>query len=236
MNVQDIPLRERKHAKTKVALANVAIERLKKKRLKDISVKELCEAIPISEVTFYNYFSQKTDVLVYILQLWQLEIQWHLKKWEKEKSNLDIVESYFDLAAQELEEHPLVLKEALAFFSQRRGDVEFEDMSAAEKLLAYPDLPGIEKIRLSKRPKEKKVLKPYVEKAIAQGELPESTDPELISNILNSLFIGTLMSLHDHDPKQMKPTLRHMLRLLWKGLHAIDPENAYHVVAENIRL
>ena len=161
-----ISLRERKHAQTKIALAEAVMERLKTKRLKDISVKEVCETIPVSEVTFYNYFPKKTDVLVYILQLWHLEMQWHLLGWEEEKSNLEVIEAYFDFAAQGVEEYPGVMAEAMAYFTQKRGCMHFDDLSSAEKILAFPELPGIEEIQLPTNPKEKKMLGKYVRKAI----------------------------------------------------------------------
>ena len=50
----NLSLRERKYAQTKVALARAARKRMRNNRLDEISVKELCETIPISEVTFYN--------------------------------------------------------------------------------------------------------------------------------------------------------------------------------------
>ena len=82
MKKLDFPLRERKYAQTKIALATAVIDRLKEKRLNDISVKELCDTIPISEVTFYHYFSRKTDIFVYLLKVWHLHMEWHLKHWE----------------------------------------------------------------------------------------------------------------------------------------------------------
>ena len=134
------------------------MERLKTKRLRDISVKEVCETIPVSEVTFYNYFPKKTDVLVYILKLWHLEMAWHLKKWEEEKNNIEIIEAFFDFTASEIENYPWAMNDALAFFVQKRGDFCFEEMSMAEKLLAYPELEGIEEIPLPRKPKEKQLL------------------------------------------------------------------------------
>jgi len=213
-----LSLRERKHAQTKIALAEAVMERLKTKRLKDISVKEVCETIPVSEVTFYNYFPKKTDVLVYILQLWRLEMEWHLMVWEEEKSNLEVIEAYFDFAAQGVEEYPGVMAEALAYFTQKRGCVHLDDLSSAEKILAFPELPGIEEIQLPSNPKEKKMLGKYVSRAIEAGELPSTTDIDFITHTLDAYFIGSMLAFHNDEPVLIRPLYRKMLNVLWKGL------------------
>lgn len=211
-------LRERKHAQTKIALAQAVMERLRTKRLKDISVKEVCETIPVSEVTFYNYFPKKTDVLVYILQLWRLEMQWHLLVWEGKKSNLEVIETYFDFAARGVEEYPGVMAEALAYFTQKRGCVHFDDLSSAEKILAFPELIGIEEIQLPTNPKEKKLLEKYVTKAIEAGELPATIDIHFVIHTLDALFIGSMMAFHTDEPVLLRQLYQQMLKTLWKGL------------------
>ena len=236
MGAYTIPLRERKYAQTKVTLAKTTIERLKKNRLKEISVKELCDSIPISEMTFYHYFPQKTAVLIYIMKLWYLETIWYLKQWEKESCNLEIIEALFNFTARKLGDHPLVLKEVIAFFSQKRGDVYFEELSMAEKLFAYPGLPGIEYIMIPKKPREKSIMMPYVENAIACGELPKESDSELIGNILRALYTGALMVMYECGTLELSLTFHRMFRLLWKGFHAEASENADHTVAESVGL
>ena len=221
----NISLRERKHAQTKVALVQAIMEELKEKRLKDISVKEVCETIPISEVTFYNYFPKKTDVLLYIIQLWAIEIEWHLQKWEAEKSNLEIIEAFFDHAAHQIGMNPQVLNEALGFFAQKREEPSLEDLSVAEKLLAFPDLPGIEQIQILESPSNRQLLAPYIRRAVECGELPQETDIENFSNILSSMLIGVIMHLHRTDLTQIRTTYRTLLRLLWKGLWAEATED-----------
>lgn len=226
-----ISLRQRKHAQTKVSLAKAAMERMRESRLDEISVRELCETIPISEVTFYNYFPQKTDLLGYILMLWQLEMIWKLQNQEGEKSNLEIIESFFDSAAQAFEEFPLVMNEALAFFLQQRGEVCWGEMSVAEKLIAYPDLIGIENVQIPKNPKEDKALLPYIEMAIEAGELPQTTDVEEVSRMLDSMLVGALMALSEKKSPNIKSMYRKMLKILWQGLHSgiLDEDYAEHV-------
>lgn len=231
-----LSLRERKHAQTKIALAEAVMERLKVNRLENISVKEVCETIPVSEVTFYNYFPQKTDVLVYILQLWRLEMEWHLLEWEEEKSNLEVIEAYFDFAAQGVEEYPGVMAEALAYFTQKRGCLHFDDLSIAEKILAFPTLPGIEEIQLPPNPKEEKMLGKYVRKAIETGELPAQTDVDFVIHTLDALFIGSMMAFYKDKPILIRQLYRKMLNTLWKGLWQDAQNEVAASMSSNLQL
>jgi AcrR family transcriptional regulator len=78
--LKDLSLRERKYAQTKVNLLRTTVAKLNEKRLDEISVRELCDEVFISEATFFNYFPQKSDLLVYYIKLWSLEMQWHIEK------------------------------------------------------------------------------------------------------------------------------------------------------------
>ena len=100
--------------------------------------------------------------------------------------------------------------------------------------MIYPDLPGIEHIHIPKRPKKNMLLMPYIKRAIASGEFPRNADPEFIGDILQSLFVGALLALYDEDPNQVRPTYRHMLQLLLKGLRVELSENACCVADGNV--
>jgi AcrR family transcriptional regulator len=219
LKMHKISLRERKHAQTKIDLVRATVDQMKGKRLKDISVKALCETIPISEVTFYNYFPKKTDLLVYMVRLWLIEMEWSLKQWQKEKSNLEIIEAIFDYAAQKAEESPVLLSEALRFFAQKLKKPCFEDVSVAERLIAFPDFPGIENIQPGEMAFAE-MMKPYLEDAVASGELPQNTDVETIALMLDALHIGTMMKLHWKGNIQLRTFYRKQLQLIWDGLWA----------------
>jgi len=214
-----IPLRERKYAQTKVAILNAVVEQLMEKRLKDISIKDVCESIPISEVTFYNYFPKKTDVVIYIVELWQVEISWHLQKWESQKTNLEVIESFFEQTALKTKMNAQVLSEAMGFFAQEQQSIVLKDPGPAEKVLFFPDLDGIDKITLESGCSNKELLiKPYIEKAITMGELPGDTNIEEISIILTSVYAGAMMHYHKSNPFDIAAIYKKALRLLWKGL------------------
>ena len=69
-------LRQRKFAKTRLALAEAVTHHLEAAPFETLSVKALTERVQISEATFFNYFPKKEDLSVYLERLWTLELNW----------------------------------------------------------------------------------------------------------------------------------------------------------------
>lgn len=219
----NIPLRERKFAQTKLALLKVAIEKMKMKPLEAISVKELCEATMISEMTFYKYFPKKTDLLVYYLQVVVLEIAWYLQHGVKSKTNLEMVEECFDLAIRKMFGNLSVMSETIAYFAQERELPEFQALSKAEQMLEFPHLPGIEEVQL-KDARLETLVEPYLRQAVADGELPATTDVNTLLIMAVAIFTGLVMHLHLSQPELVRPLCRKQLQLLWKALRT-EPDD-----------
>jgi AcrR family transcriptional regulator len=81
----ELTLREKKYATQKIKIMDIFSEKLKEKPLADITVKEISKELEISEMTFFNYFKNKKEVLVYFIEFWNLEMQFKLEQAE----NLD---------------------------------------------------------------------------------------------------------------------------------------------------
>jgi len=81
----ELTLREKKYATQKIKILDIFSEKLKEKPLADITVKEIAKELEISEMTFFNYFKNKREVLVYFIEFWSLEMQFKLEQTE----NLD---------------------------------------------------------------------------------------------------------------------------------------------------
>jgi AcrR family transcriptional regulator len=212
-------LRERNYAQTKLALLRVATEKIQTRPLADISVKEICGAVPVSEMTFYNYFPRKTDLLVYYIQVITLEATWYLQHAVKQKTHLEMVEECLDFMARKLVAEPLMMTETLAYFGQERQPPEFTPLSKAEQILAFPNLPGIEDLEV-KDVRIETLIESHLRQAIQHEELPKGTDLKSIVLMSVSMFAGLVMNLHLTEPELIRPLCRRQLRLLWKALRA----------------
>ncbi len=94
--LHDIPLRERKQARSRLALLNAAVERMREKALADITVEELCQAAEVSKGTFFRYFARKVDLIFYYIRLWSIEVTWRERKAADSTSSLALIEALFE--------------------------------------------------------------------------------------------------------------------------------------------
>jgi len=214
MNLKTISLRERKHAETKVALLKVFLKKLAEKSFEEISVKELCEDVLISDVTFFNYFPSKSDLLVYYIQIWSIEVQYHIEKELKDPGYLKEIEYIFEHTAKIIEENPNLMTEIIAYVTINFTKIRFGQISTAEKLIAFPELQDVEKVEPVNL---NELFANRIKKAIEKKELPDNTDIEGLTFSLISIFFGTPIGWTKLDPKKVSLLYKHNLEILWKG-------------------
>jgi len=133
MPLTQIPLRERKYATQKLKILDTFDEKLKEKSLADISVKEIAQALEISEMTFFNYFKSKREVLVYFIELWSLEMQLKIEK----KQPKDAIYLLFEETAKLIEQNYQLFMEivsAMALYGMPKKDIA---IGRAERLIRF---------------------------------------------------------------------------------------------------
>lgn len=210
-------LRERKHAQTKLALLTTAIEKLKKKPLNEISVKEICDDIPVSEVTFYNYYPTKADLIHYYLNIWYVDVMHHLAKKEGKDAGLAAIEDFFAYNAKRMQEHPLLVREIIVKISAGDKPPCPGKLSQAELEQAFPDEKDITDSGFKDLPD---IFRPYLKNAIEAGELPKKTDQELVLNVLATMFMGLLLTFPVAKGKNLATLYKQHLDLLWAGIRS----------------
>ncbi|HEB98337.1 MAG TPA: TetR family transcriptional regulator [Thiotrichales bacterium] len=213
-----IPLRVRKQARTRLKLARLLTERLEDQNLEALAVRELCEAAEISEATFFNYFPKKTDLLAYLGRLWTLELQWHAARAAEQAPGLASIHAVFDRAAAQFQASPGAMLEYLALLARRRERSGPLPLDTADRLLAFPDHPGIE--TLPDRSLET-VFAEQLRLAIDRGELPPNTHLNTLMAALATLFHGTILAVGRANPGAVRGLYRQELNLLWAGTRAL---------------
>ena len=209
-------LREKKYAKTKIALANAFIERLKKTRFNDISIKEVCESVEVSEATFFNYFPQKVDVVFYYKQIVNLKLSYEIKKNSAQLGPQKLIEFAFDCIAKEMEQ-PYLFYEIISLFTAERKKPKEMELTAAEKFYASPGCEGVDDVPV--QPLEELFLS-LVEAAKKKGEIKKDIKLEDVTLMLLSILIGIPLALDIEDFGRMQECYRSQLSLLWKAVGA----------------
>ncbi len=208
--------RERKWAQTRIALLTALRTRLAERPLEDIGVRELADAADISEATFFNYFPSKTDLALYFVQVWSIDVGWFARGADVAGPRAAI-SAIFDATAAAIVAAPRVMGELIAV--QARIDLRTAPtaLTALEKQLAFPDRPGVEtldEVGLDG------LLPPRLARARKLGELPRAVDLDQALLALVSVFFGVPMLLARRSPGDVAAVYRRQLAIVWAGLGA----------------
>ena len=221
-SLAQLSLREKKYAKTKLALLDAATERIGEKTFDAISVKELCEQAEVSEATFFNYFPKKQDLLSYFIQLWMLEVIWKMQHSLEEKGGIGAIEEAFSLTGDQISKRPRIMLELIAYMALDPDKGQCPSNTAAvtlaERLLRFPLLEGIETIEAVNGLDD--VFRPPLLKAVDVGELPSGTNVEAALMALFVVFFGVPLGMAWQDAALVAPVYRQQLDLVWSGLRA----------------
>lgn len=212
-----LPLRQRKYARTKLGLLDATLGALREHPLEEVPVKALCEVASISEASFFNYFPRKTDLLVYYIQLWSIEMAWYARQFAEARGGLAAIEEIFAMTAQRVAENPAPMGEIVAGQARMTEPPKFADVTLAERLLAFPDLDGVEDLEGEGLDT---LLPPLIERAVKAGELPKKTDRQAALIALAGIFLGLPVVLRRSPPSALGQAYHVQLQLLWAGLRA----------------
>ena len=215
--LRSLPLRERKHARTRLDLLEGALERIEARSLESLPVKELCEAAQVSEATFFNYFPRKSDLMAYAGQLFSLDLVWHGRQAARQQPGLDAVGTVFERAARRFQERPGFAGELIAHQAVLREREPVPEIGRAERLMAFPER---EDILALKDAGLDALLYQQLEQAVTRGELPANAHLQTVLVSLVDVFYGVPLALRLSNPQGIGTMYRRQLTLLWAGVRA----------------
>lgn len=212
-------LRERKCAKTKLALVRAALSRMSEKRFDAITVKELCEDAELSEATFFNYFPRKDDLLRYYTQLWAIELGREAEARVGARAGIEYIEHVFESTGRQVEGNPSLLLQLLRFLAQNPDTVrkrESRGIALAEQMHAFPGL-GDAKCNICGLTD---LFLPPLERAIESCQLTRTLDTDAALLALLNTFCGVPLWLGETEPAAVRSEYARQLELLWTGMRA----------------
>jgi AcrR family transcriptional regulator len=214
MQAKEYSLREKKHARTKIAIMNAFVERLRRSRFDDIAIREICRDLEVAEGTFFNYFPEKTDVLGYYLYLTTMKMIWQSRKSTPAGKYLPLIDSVFAQLSDELNNNNVAYRiiSVLLVQSERPKRIVVSEL---EKKLAFPDCPGIEgtpAMILDEWFKE------CVISAQKKGELPARANVDDVVVSLMTIIAGTLLATRFSDNNSLGYHYMRQLQSFWRGM------------------
>jgi AcrR family transcriptional regulator len=211
-------LRERKFARTRLALAEAATRHLDAASFETLSVKALCERVQISEATFFNYFPRKEDLIIYLDRLWTLELNWYGRQAAQQHKGIAVIDALFRYTAIQIQKKPGLMGEIIAHEARARVRNPGLEITPAERMIAFSDLEGIEQLPDDSL---EGLLRQSLQAAIDQGELPGNTAIAAAMVALVSIFYGVPLAMQHANPAAIGAMYRQQLALLWAGLRTV---------------
>ncbi len=206
-------LRKEKAARLKVQVLEHTLKLIGKKAFDDIYVEDICEKVKISKVTFFKYFPQKEDVLLYHFRIWCLGRSVELK--QKPREGMIGVYFLLDKLSEECENHPGLMLSLIGYLSDFRRPPKPFPVKPEEKKLIFPavdDITTVEILSLDQ------MLEKFSLEAIMKKEITKTSSTRDISNLFNTIFLGSVITAHLSQQTSYKLFFRRNLDNLMKGL------------------
>jgi AcrR family transcriptional regulator len=219
-----LPLREKKFARVRLAILGAVVQLTKERPLADIAVREICELAQVAPATFFNYFPSKEDVLVYYMRLWSIPVTLQCRAVAAQRTAFDAVMAVFDHTAREMEQVPRLMFEMIAYIAQAQEPPQPPSISRAERLLAFPDLPGAGEVEPQSLDE---LFTALLQQARRTGELSPSIHIEAVALLLKTIFYGVPLATRREGSPTVRRAYHAVLNVLLAGLKQEEKSNLY---------
>jgi len=215
MQVKEYPLRERKHARTKIAIMDAFIKRLEKTRFDDISIRQICKNVEVSEGTFFNYFPEKIDIINYYMNLMFLKVVAKARKDVPGGQYIPLIDAIFARMSEELSNYNNIVYQTISLMIVQLERPKTVAISDLEKQIFSPGSKGIENVRVMLIDD---FLRECLIGAVNKGELPKDIKIDDLLVSLMTILGGTLLASKFAQIKDRSYHYTRQLRFLWDGL------------------
>ncbi len=191
MTIKPISVRENKSARIKLSVLNSTLEIIEKKSFEHVHVNQICEMVDISKVTFFKYFPQKEDILLYYFKVWCFHRAVELSI--EHKSGLGGVRFLFDSVAKSYNSHPGLFLGLVGYLSRLEMPARPFPLKHADRKLLYPQFDNINEIEMLSLDQ---LFENFVLEAIFSKEITKTGDVKKIVMMLDSILFGSIVTAH----------------------------------------
>ncbi|ASJ55062.1 TetR family transcriptional regulator [Brevibacillus formosus] len=188
---EPISLREKKKAKTKFALLDAALELIGDGSFRNVLVEDICERAEVSKVTFFKFFPQKEELLIYYMSIWQAECFVELQNTGKR--GWEAVRHVFAKVARDSEKHPGIMLSLVSFLAEQKMHPCVPLLSEAELFLRFPEHEEREALGAVDL---HQIFQRCIQEAARDGQLAPHVNEEEAIILLFSMFYGAYLTAH----------------------------------------
>ena len=205
-------IREQKAAKLKVLILRTTLDLIGKKPFKDLYVDEICSKVKISKVTFFKYFPQKEDILLYYYRVQCLDCI--IELGESRKTGLEAVRYIFDKLVQAYHKYPGMLMSFISYATSLDRPPAPFPIKPMERQLIFNGKDDVTHYDLLSLPQ---LLEKHLLEAVFEGKI-NSADTKELTHTFMSMFYGTVLTAHLRQVESMQLLMNRNLSLLVKSL------------------
>jgi AcrR family transcriptional regulator len=206
-------LRKEKAARLKVQVLEHTLKLIGKKAFDDIYVEDICEKVKISKVTFFKYFPQKEDVLLYHFRIWCLARSVELK--QKPREGMQGVYFLLDKLSEECESHPGLMLSLIGYLADFKRPPKPFPVKPEEKKLLFSDIDDITSVEILSLDQ---MLEKFTLEALFRKEITKTSSTRDITNLFNTVFLGSVITAHINQQNPLKLFFRRNMDNVMKGL------------------
>lgn len=206
-----MPLREMKKAKTKINLYRACMAFVDEKPYRHISVEELCAKAEISRATFFNFFPQKEDLLLYAMQVWIAAR--YIEICRQEKRGLAAIRHLLQKVHEEAQVSSFGMLGIISFLTETQTPPEGAKFTEIEEQLLFPEdahlLPAPTQLTLAS------MFRQYIDEAKEDRQIADPLSTPDMVKIMFTIFYGGFLTAHLLQTKDIMSLYdMHMQRLL----------------------
>lgn len=206
-------LRKEKSARLKLSVLDHTIRLIGKKSFDDLYVEEICSKVKISKVTLFKYFPQKEDILLYYFRIWCLKRAVELR--DKPKEGVAGITYLFDKLAEDCELHPGIILSLFAYLADLKRPPKPFPVKAEEKKLLFQDIKDIQAVEIQSLDQ---MFEKFTLEAIFKKEITKTASTRDLTNLLSTVFYGSVVTAHIQQLSPIKFFFRRNLEMVLKGL------------------
>jgi len=208
-----LPLREIKKARSKIAIFKAAFELIGEKPFKEVKVEDICRKAEVSTVTFFKFFPQKEDLLIYFMRLWLAERLIELKL--QPKRGIAAIRHLFQTVASGAGRKPGLMLSLIGYLSEVNMHPNMPLLSEAEIQILFS---GREEHVEAEAPHLGDLFSRFIEEAKEDGDIPEHVPTDDLVKAMFTIFYGAYLTAHIYSSNEfMEFYDLHLNLLISKG-------------------